>query len=242
MATAGRRGLGSGGLLRAFARLFLLIGLGFGAGLAIGILAEQPSLWMAYLRGESETISIAGEAESADPTAAHADADSDAANSVPADLEKRMARVREQTARAESLAYANATESVRPFAVAEAPEPLPPVAAAAPARRPSVPSPPDVSPGSAGTPPETGAAPRWSIQVGAFADESVARRLVSNLEAKRYPAVLVPTSDEAGSAKRWRVRVQPIESESEARGLASRLKRDERLPTWLIPIEAPTRP
>jgi cell division septation protein DedD len=79
----------------------------------------------------------------------------------------------------------------------------------------------------------------WAIQVGAFADKAAARRLAEGLEAKDYPVELIASE---GTTKRWRVRVQPVRGQSKAREIASQLKRDERLPTWLIPLEARSGP
>ena len=73
----------------------------------------------------------------------------------------------------------------------------------------------------------------WSIQVGAFSQQAAATRLAEGLRA-RYPVEVLPASGKAG---RWRVRVQPIRSEARARQMAERLKRDERLPTWVTPME-----
>ena len=78
----------------------------------------------------------------------------------------------------------------------------------------------------------------WAIQVGAFAEEEAARRLMKTLETKGYPVVLLPS--DAASA-RWRVRVQPLRGEEQARGLASRLKGEEGLPTWVMSLEAGSR-
>jgi cell division septation protein DedD len=74
----------------------------------------------------------------------------------------------------------------------------------------------------------------WAIQVGAFADEASAARLADGLVAKGYPAELLPAG---GESKRWRVRVQPLSDEEKAKEIAIRLKRVERLPTWVIPVE-----
>jgi len=80
--------------------------------------------------------------------------------------------------------------------------------------------------------PEAGS---WAIQVGAFSDSRSASGLVARLQAKGYPVELIPASE---ASTRWRVRVQPVESKTRAQDLAERLKREERLPTWLISLEA----
>jgi cell division protein FtsN len=74
----------------------------------------------------------------------------------------------------------------------------------------------------------------WAIQVGAFSDEASAARLADGLVAKGYPTELLAAS---GESKRWRVRVQPLSGEAKAKEIAIRLKRVERLPTWVLPME-----
>jgi len=74
----------------------------------------------------------------------------------------------------------------------------------------------------------------WAIQVGAFADEASAARLVDSLVAKGYPTELLAAG---GESKRWRVRVQPLSDEEKAKEIAIRLKRVERLPTWVLSVE-----
>lgn len=75
----------------------------------------------------------------------------------------------------------------------------------------------------------------FSIQVGAFREESPAQGLVRQLESGGFKAYIA-TSDE-GSGQRWRVRVGPVASRGEADELARRLKRDEGLPTWVVADE-----
>ncbi len=59
--TASRgRGVRPGGVVRALARLVLLVALGFGVGLLFGIVLEEPQLLAGHLRGESESVEIAG--------------------------------------------------------------------------------------------------------------------------------------------------------------------------------------
>ena len=78
----------------------------------------------------------------------------------------------------------------------------------------------------------------WAIQVGAFAQEASARRLVERLESKGYPVEVLPSD---GANARWRVRVQPLRGEGRAKGLAARLKSEEGLPTWVMALEAGSR-
>lgn len=76
---------------------------------------------------------------------------------------------------------------------------------------------------------------RFSIQVGAFREESPAQGLVRQLESGGFKAYIVGSNE--GSGQRWRVRVGPVVSRGEADELARRLKRDEGLPTWVVADE-----
>ena len=67
MSTAQRRGLRPGGVVRALGRLVLLIGFGFGAGLLIGVLSEEPELLAGHLRGEGEAIVLTPAADDGTP-------------------------------------------------------------------------------------------------------------------------------------------------------------------------------
>ncbi|HEB90403.1 MAG TPA: SPOR domain-containing protein [Deltaproteobacteria bacterium] len=120
-----------------------------------------------------------------------------------------------------------------------APDALPAVAAPAPvAEEPAVsPGPPIRKAGhhaAAAAASEAESTRSWAIQVGAFSDESAARRLAEGLEEKGYPTALLPSEGKGG---RWRVRVQPIGSEAKVEEWTDRLKRVERLPTWVISME-----
>jgi cell division septation protein DedD len=110
-----------------------------------------------------------------------------------------------------------AEQASRPFGAARS-EPMPPPVAAAP--------PPEKRRVTAGG---------FSIQVGAFREESPAQGLVRQLESGGFKTYIA-TSDE-GSGQRWRVRVGPVASRGEADELARRLKRDEGLPTWVVADE-----
>ncbi len=89
-------------------------------------------------------------------------------------------------------------------------------------------------PVAAAPPPQARRAIRggFSVQVGAFREESPAQGLVGQLESGGFKA-FIASSDE-GSGQRWRVRVGPVRSRAEADELARRLKRDEGLPTWVV--------
>jgi DedD protein len=213
----------SGGAARAAGRLVALVGLGFGAGLLIGVLTEEPTLLIGHLRGEGETVTMAElerESESGTPPDAVVEQESRGPESLPSEA----MRGDDGRVLAERIALQK-TVAEQEVAV------VPSVAAAAPIEAPPA-RPMREAAASSGIGASTG---EWAIQVGAFSEEAAARALQANLQAKDYPVALVPST---GGAKRWRVRVQPVQSEELARGLADRLKRDEKLPTWVVPLEA----
>ncbi|MFK7897995.1 MAG: SPOR domain-containing protein [Myxococcota bacterium] len=247
------RGLRPGGVVRALMRFFLLVVLGFAAGLLIGVVSEEPELLAGHLRGESTSVSLSGsgadqgEAAPALPTVA-----------APPSREFASVKGQESTglAKPPSAPKAALAPASRSVPVAER-EPTPkaertpaslaaPRPASGPASRPAprpaptpAPAPvpaaldiPDVVPEreviSAGS-------EAYAIQVGAFSDERSAQSLARGLGQKGYPAAVLPS---AGSARRWRVRVQPVSDEGAAREMASRLKRDEGLPTWVLQMES----
>ena len=195
MSTSQGRGLRPGGVVRALGRLFLLIGLGFGAGLLIGVLTEEPELIAGHLRGEGEEIVL------------------DAVVQEPAPAREILAEPESE------VAAVDRNDVMKPRADEIPTKALPKIAA--PAREPAAPS-------------ETEAGPAFAIQVGAFSDQKAATRLANTLLEKGYPTELLAASSES---QRWRVRVQPVQGESQAKEMASRLKRDERLPTWVLPME-----
>lgn len=70
----------------------------------------------------------------------------------------------------------------------------------------------------------------FSIQVGAFGDAKLATSLAERLRSTGYPAeVIEPRVDD-----RWRVRVGPLDERGTAEEMARRLKRENRLPTWIL--------
>lgn len=195
MSSASGRGLRPGGVVRALGRLTLLVVFGFGAGLLIGVLSEEPELLAGHLRGESEPVQLA----SAKSVTADSDLEvvADEDGPIPAD------RTDDGSARR-----------------------LPQVAAQRAAEAPAVVPAAPVS--------QRERSRRWAIQVGAFSDQRAAQKLSQALGAKGYPTQVLSA---AGSSGRWRVRVQPVQGEAEARKMAAKLKRVERLPTWVLPLE-----
>jgi cell division septation protein DedD len=70
------------------------------------------------------------------------------------------------------------------------------------------------------------------VQVGAFAESGAAEALAASLRAKGYPVYVSPGAG-AGEA-RWRVRVGPLADRGAAERTAEALRRQERLPTWVL--------
>ena len=84
------------------------------------------------------------------------------------------------------------------------------------------------------TPPPVGAG--FAVQVGAFGERSAAEQLAESLRSKALPVYISP-GDKAGEA-RWRVRVGPLATREQAERTAAQLKRDEKLPTWVLSEDA----
>lgn len=246
MAGARGRGLRPGSIVRSVGRLVLLVGLGFGAGLVIGVLSEEPTLLAGHLRGESESVSL--DARSGRQTANEAEWAGAGARAGEAPVpgvggDQRLATRTVEDVGADEAGPGTGSEvdddpealqakrlallEGRPSGTSEE-RARPGVAAAGdrPVSRPTT-----VRAGSAAA--EEGG--RWAIQVGAFSDSKSASGLATRLQSKGYPVELIPASQES---TRWRVRVQPVEGKARAQGLAERLKQEERLPTWLISLEA----
>ncbi len=85
-------------------------------------------------------------------------------------------------------------------------------------------------------PPVSAAPPggSFAIQVGAYSAETAAVELASDLRSKGFSVKVAHQGATKEKGERWRVRVGPIETRAEAEFLASRLKREEKLPTWIL--------
>jgi len=75
----------------------------------------------------------------------------------------------------------------------------------------------------------------FAVQVGAFATGAAADGLAAELRTLGHAAYV---ADEGGNGARYKVRVGPIASRAEADALADQLKREQRLPTWVLAREA----
>ena len=74
----------------------------------------------------------------------------------------------------------------------------------------------------------------FAVQVGAFETASSADALAAELTRLGHPTYV---ADEGGNGARYKVRVGPIASRADADALADTLKRERRLPTWVLARE-----
>jgi DedD protein len=91
--------------------------------------------------------------------------------------------------------------------------------------------------GAAPRTPDVSSAPptaSFAVQVGAFATGHAADALAAELTRLGHPTYV---ADEGGNGARFKVRVGPIASRAEADALADALKREQRLPTWVLARE-----
>jgi DedD protein len=178
---------------------------GFALGALAGVVWEDPGLVAAYLFGATEEVAWAPEDGAALPPVA---SPPDAGNpSGPGPKPPPP-------------------EAAKPPTIATTPSATK-TASAKPAARPAKSSRPRVS-----APIRSLASGKLAIQVGAFSERAGADRLAAQLRGKGFP-VLIVAGDVSG-APRYRVRVGPLGSREEAEKTAIQLKRDEKLPTWIV--------
>ena len=82
------------------------------------------------------------------------------------------------------------------------------------------------------SPPPSGG---FAVQIGAFATGESAAALAAEMKKLGHPAYV---ADEGGNGARFKVRVGPIASRAAADALADTLKREQRLPTWVLARDA----
>lgn len=70
-----------------------------------------------------------------------------------------------------------------------------------------------------------------AIQVGAFGDRAAAESLARELGKAGFEVYIV---EDTGGSARFKVRVGPMGDRAEAERQAARLKKDHRLPTWVL--------
>lgn len=208
-------------------RLLIFIVLGFAGGLFLGVVSEEPELLAGHLRGDTRTIQLepsladdrtAGVASELAAGSVDAGSDGVGEESVdPALAERALPDV-----------AANRVEPEEPSLVAR-------LGAWASGGGDAETSEVGVGASRGSASVEAAGAAAWAIQVGAFGDSASAEGLADQLERDGYPVAVLPAS---ATSSRWRVRVQPIGNEAEARSVAKRIEREERLPTWVLRIEA----
>lgn len=207
-ARADRKGSGLASVLLG---TLLLAVLGFGLGIAAGLVLEEPKLLLDYLTGRT--------------TSAPLEQARDVRNPVSP----------EPTPIADAAAPPAPTEPTRAQS-APAREATPPVAAPPPAERRvvevAVPKEPAAQEAVEAPLPE--AVPRsggYSVQVGALADSAGAEQLAAKLRKRGFSVYVAPSAE--ATSNRWRVRVGPVATREEARALAARLE-SEKFPTWVL--------
>lgn len=204
----------------------LLAVLGFGLGIAAGLVLEEPGLLLDYVTGKTRPA----------PLDATRSANEFAASE----------RDKERAVEAAPVAAQAAPEAPREGTpgVGTAPREFEAVAPQVAAAPPSAPSPQPASPNAVAeqqdadsgdaeplVPAASPAQRGYSVQVGALADAASAEQLAVKLRARGFPVYVAPSA-EPGS-KRWRVRVGPVATREQADEVASKLAR-EKLPTWVL--------
>ena len=200
-----QRASGPGWLATAGGALFL-VAVGFSVGLVAGTAYQEPRLVADHLAGRTHEVAVEDEPAAAAPDVA--------APAPPAAPEPDVAALGKG-----ALDGAPRVPTRPPAAQAD---PVPEVAAAA---APSAAPAPVAKPAN-----KPGAGESFSIQVGAFASEPAARQLAADLARRGYATFV---ADE-GHGARFKVRVGPLGSRGEAETVSAQLKREHRLPTWIL--------
>lgn len=225
---SGERDGEAGWLASLLGAVVLIVG-GFALGLVAGLVTEEPELVVGHLAGRGEQVPWQSELEAE----AQAQAEAELADTEAPDSEAVPSlSVRSQGASGRALA-----EAARPRDYPrDQPRDLPAVGAA-----------PDVVVRATERAElEAVAALRmaeraplapsdrvgFAVQVGAFVDAKAADRVYNQLRDKGFDAYIIPASKSGDG--RSRVRVGTVASKADAQALASRLKREERLPTWVL--------
>ena len=225
----------------------LLAVLGFGLGIAAGLVLEEPGLLLDYVTGKTRPAPLDA-TRSANEFAASEREKERAVEAAPVAAQAAPEAAREGTpdvgtAPREFEAAAEASRDSAGAAAIDAEQAAapPPQVAAAP---PSAPTPKPASPSRVAEQQEADSADAeplvpaaspakrgYSVQVGALADAAGAEQLAVKLRARGFPVYVAPSA-EPGS-KRWRVRVGPVATREQADEVASKLAR-EKLPTWVL--------
>lgn len=199
----------------------LLCLLGFGLGVLIGVLFEEPNLLVGHMAGDSQEVRLESAAPSeANPVETKREAPSEPAPVAPRDAnrEEEIVAKAEPPGTLESRVLDASTQNSvalrDTMSGAAKGALLPAVSAAKP---------------EAGTATPT---EKFVIQVGAFSNDAQAAEMVKRLQGKGYDSFVA--SGEGGGDARWRVRVGPFKSRDIAEQTATKLKQQEKLPTWIL--------
>jgi len=203
------RSSGPGWIATAGGALFL-VAVGFSVGLVAGTAYQEPQLVADHLAGRTTEVVLESEETLA--------ATPDVAAPAPAGAEPPASALGEGALDPETQ------EPAAPLAALAVPEAEAEVQAeleAAPAPAPKPAAKPAPMPAAGGS---------FSIQVGAFGSEPAASQLAAELAKRGYPSYVA----EEGEGARFKVRVGPIGSRDEAETISAQLKREHRLPTWIL--------
>jgi cell division septation protein DedD len=210
------------GWLSTMLGILVLVAAGFGLGLVVGVVSEEPELVVGHMAGRSDEIDWTHDDGTSPPVfaAAHPTDPSRTAGE-PAPRVSAPPPVLGQRPKLPDVpdGWIPTTEP--------APDDPRDLAAGASSGRAEA-----DSPRGGPSPSETTAvAPsNFAIQVGAFGTGESAEQVAIDLRGKGYPVhVLRPELDD-----RWRVRVGPIVGRVAAERIAERLEVEEQLPTWVL--------
>ena len=225
---SGERDGEAGWLASLLGAVVLIVG-GFALGLVAGLVTEEPELVVGHLAGRGEQVPWQSELEAeaqAQAEAGLADTEAPDSEAVPS------LSVRSQGVSGRALAEAARPRDyprdqprdlpavgAAPEVVVRATERAELEAVAALRMAPRAPLAPSDRVG-------------FAVQVGAFVDAKAADRVYNQLRDKGFDAYIIPASKSGDG--RSRVRVGTVASKADAQALASRLKREERLPTWVL--------
>lgn len=214
------------GLASVLLGTLLLAVLGFGLGIAAGLVLEEPRLLLDYLTGRTAPAPLEQAREARDRVSPEPTALADA--SAPTVATEPVAEAQPVVAHEPKPLAAQQPEPVR---VAEET----PAVAAPPPAPPRAESPPIQAETTANDAPALSeAAPRsggYSVQVAAVADSAGAEQLATKLRKRGFSVYVAPSAE--ATSKRWRVRVGPVATREEAQALAKRLE-SEKFPTWVL--------
>ena len=183
---------------------------GFFAGVIMGVMYEEPNLVLGFFSGNTDEITLEAGMQ---PGIQSENPDASIAEQREKTTEARIGTAEPDV---------KSVEKTTAAPVQPAPEKK---VAKAPVKKPD---PPSVS----AAPPQKNSAGDFSIQVGAFTNGTQAESLKQRLADKGYASFVQPPDGSKNS--RWRVRVGPFSDRAEAEQTGAKLKKNEKLPTWIV--------